>query len=367
MNQLKQLLFEPITIKSLHLKNRVVMAPMTRNFSPGSIPGENVVNYYKKRAENEVGLIITEGTTIDHKAASGYPDVPAFHGDLALAGWKKVVDAVHSVGGKIAPQIWHVGNIKRAGVEPFPLVPGYGPMEVIKKESVLGVAMTKSDIDEIIEAYGKAAKSAKEIGCDAVEIHGAHGYLIDQFFWEKSNQRTDEYGGSFNNRLRFGIEVVKAVRKMVGEDFPIIFRFSQWKQQDFDAKLVTTPDELENFLTPLSQAGVDVFHASTRRFWEPEFEGSEMNLAGWTKKITGKPVISVGSVGLDLPFTSSFRGKEAGAVDFSQLIQKMNEHEFDMIAIGRGLIGDPEWARKIKEGRESEIRKFSKDDLKTLI
>ncbi|MCB1189812.1 MAG: NADH:flavin oxidoreductase [Leptospiraceae bacterium] len=367
MEKSKQILFEPIKLKNLELANRIVMAPMTRNFSPNYIPGENVAEYYKKRAANDVGLIITEGTTINHKAANGYPNVPAFHGEKALAGWKKVAEAVHSVGGKIAPQIWHVGNVKRVGVEPNPEIPGYGPMQMERKGKIIGVAMTKEDIDMVVAAYAQAAKDSKEIGFDAVEIHGAHGYLIDQFFWEKTNQRSDEYGGSFEKRMRFGLEVVAAVRKAVGEDFPVIFRFSQWKQQDYEAKLAQNPEELEQLLVPLSNAGVDIFHASTRRFWEPEFEGSHLNLAGWTKKITGKPVISVGSVGLDIPFTSSFRGQEATSTDLSELYKKLKDNEFDMIAIGRSLIGDPELVKKLKQGRDSEIRNFSKDDLKTLI
>lgn len=363
-----QVLFKPFKHNKLELANRIVMAPMTRNFSPGFVPGENVVEYYRKRAANDVGLIVTEGTTINHKAANGYPDVPAFHGDKALAGWKKVVEAVHAEGGKIAPQIWHVGNVKKSGIEPSPEVPGYGPMDAERKGIKTGIAMTKEDIAEVIAAYADAAKSAKELGFDAVEIHGAHGYLIDQFFWEKMNQRTDEYGGSLENRTRFGTEVVAAVRKAVGADFPVILRVSQWKQQDYEAKLALTPEELEKFLTPLSNAGVDIFHASTRRFWEPEFEGSHLNYAGWIKKITGKPTISVGSVGLDIPFTSSFRGKEAApTTNYEELYKKIENEEFDLIAIGRALIGDPEWAKKIKENRESEIRNFAKDDLKSLV
>jgi 2,4-dienoyl-CoA reductase-like NADH-dependent reductase (Old Yellow Enzyme family) len=111
-------LFESFTLGPLTLSNRIVMAPMTRNFSPGGVPNDQVVAYYKRRAESGVGLIITEGTTVGHKTANGYPAVPAIHGDEALAGWKKVVDAVHAVGGKIAPQLWHVGNVRRLGTEP---------------------------------------------------------------------------------------------------------------------------------------------------------------------------------------------------------------------------------------------------------
>ncbi len=166
--------------------------------------------------------------------------MPHFYGDAALAGWKKVVDAVHAEGGKIVPQLWHVGSVRRIGTEPDASVPGYGPTEKLKDGQVVVHGMTQADIDEVIAAFAQAAKDAQGIGMDGVEIHGAHGYLVDQFFWEGSNQRTDGYGGSLANRSRFAIELIRAVRAAVGEGFPIIFRFSQWKQQDYTARLVQT-------------------------------------------------------------------------------------------------------------------------------
>ncbi|MBE9502791.1 MAG: NADH:flavin oxidoreductase [Proteobacteria bacterium] len=356
MNEKNSRLFEPVQIENLKMRSRIVMAPMTRNFSPNGIPGDDVADYYQRRAAAGVGLIITEGTTVDHKASNGYPNVPAFYGEHALDGWKKVVHKVHQEGGLIAPQLWHVGYIRKRGMEPDPDVPGYGPMEIKKGDEIETVGMTKDDIEEVTGAFASAAGSAREIGFDAVEIHGAHEYLIDQFFWEQSNQRTDEYGGSLENRLNFAIQIVKAARDAVGPDFPIIFRFSQWKQQDYKAKLANSPEELERFLMPLSNAGVDIFHASTRRFWEPEFEGSGLNLAGWARKITGKPAITVGSVGLDSTFTSSFGGKIANPTNLDLLNERLKKGEFDLVAVGRALLADAEWALKVKEGRENEIK-----------
>ncbi|UAW98946.1 NADH:flavin oxidoreductase [Halopseudomonas nanhaiensis] len=361
-------LFESFELGPLTLNNRIVMAPMTRNFSPRGVPNEQVVEYYRRRAESGVGLIITEGTTIDHQAANGYPNVPAFHGDEALAGWKKVVEAVHAVGGKIAPQLWHVGNVRRLGTEPNGEVPGYGPMDKIKDGNKLVHGMTKQDIDDVVQAFAKAAKDAKAIGMDAIELHGAHGYLIDQFFWEASNQRDDEYGGSMENRGRFAVEIVRAVRAAVGPDYPIIFRFSQWKQQDYTARLAPTPELLEQFLKPLSEAGVDIFHCSQRRFWEPEFEGSELNLAGWARKITGKPTITVGSVGLDGEFLEFMvkTDKVAQTQNIDGLLERLGKGEFDLVAVGRALIVDPQWAEKVREGRFADILPFSREALKTL-
>lgn len=136
----------------------------------------------------------------------------------------------------------------------------------------------------MIAAFAQAADDAKRIGFDGIELHGAHGYLIDQFFWGKTNRRTDRYGGDLVDRTRFAVEIVKACRRAVGPDYPIALRFSQWKSSDYTAKLAETPDELARFLAPLANAGVDIFHCSTRRCWESEFIGSDLNLAGWTKK-----------------------------------------------------------------------------------
>ena len=225
--------------------------------------------------------------------------------------------------------------------------------------------------DQLIpsQAFAQAARDAQAIGMDGVEIHGAHGYLIDQFFWEGSNQRTDEYGGSLANRSRFAIELIRAVREAVGPDYPIIFRFSQWKQQDYAARLVQTPEELAAFLAPLSEAGVDIFHCSTRRFWIPEFEGSDLNLAGWTRQLTGKPTITVGNVGLDGSEFLAFFGKTdevAQPSGIEGLLERLGKQEFDLVAMGRALLVDPDWALKVRDGRLADIKPFSRDALMSL-
>ncbi|HCW0549924.1 TPA: 12-oxophytodienoate reductase, partial [Pseudomonas aeruginosa] len=260
--------------------------------------------------------------------------------------------------------------VRRLGVEPDASVPGYGPMEKAKDGKVLVHGMSKADIQDVIAAFAQAARDAQAIGMDGVEIHGAHGYLIDQFFWEGSNQRDDEYGGSLANRSRFAVELVRAVRAAVGADFPIIFRFSQWKQQDYSARLVETPEGLREFLAPLVEAGVDIFHCSTRRFWIPEFEGSELNLAGWTRELTGKPTITVGNVGLDGSEFLQFFGKTdevAQPASIDGLVERLDKGEFDLVAVGRALLVDPEWAVKVREGRIGDIKPFSREALASLV
>jgi len=362
-------LFEPFVTASLSLKNKTVMAPMTRAFSPNYIPNDEVAAYYRRRAEGDVGLIITEGTFISHEGANGYENVPAIYGDQDLAGWKHVVDEVHAVGGKIAPQLWHVGSVRKSGIGPYKEAPAYSPSGLYKPGAANGVAMTQDDIDAVVASFAQAALDAKNIGFDAIEVHGAHGYLVDQFFWEGTNQRTDKYGGSLENRTRFGVEIVNAIRAAVGNDFTIIFRFSQWKQQDYNAKLCQTPEELDTFLGLLSDAGVDIFHASTRRFWVAEFAGSDLGLAGWTKKLTNKPVITVGNVGLDADFIGEGNADLSGTSNptgIDELLVRLNNDEFDLVAIGRALLVDPQWVKKIKHNAIDEIKPFNKKSLMSL-
>ncbi|MFN3834500.1 MAG: NADH:flavin oxidoreductase [Glycocaulis sp.] len=360
-------LFQPFQLGSLHLANRIVMAPMTRSFSPGGVPGDDVVAYYTRRAENAVGLIITEGTTINRPGASFDPAVPNFHAPDALAGWKRVVDAVHAAGGKIAPQLWHVGLARRPGTGPHPEAPSDSPSGVLHTGKQIGEPMSEADIADTVHAFAAAARASVETGFDAIELHGAHGYLIDQFFWDGLNKRADRYGGDLVGRTRFAQEIIKAVRAEMPSDMPLILRYSQWKQQDYGARLAETPQALEALLAPLSDAGVDVFHASTRRFWIPEFEGSDLNLAGWTKKLTGKPVITVGSVGLNSDFLGAFMGEGSPAASIDGLIQRFEAGEFDLVAVGRALLSNYQWAAKVRDGRFGELNDFSAEALEELV
>ncbi len=359
-------LFRPFSHPKLELPNRIVMAPMTRQFSPNGVPDARVKDYYARRAEGEVGLIITEGTTVPHKAASSAVQIPRFH-DEALEGWADVVEAVHAAGGKIAPQLWHVGVIRKPGEGPFPDYQTVSPSGYLRPGKKVLEPLSTAEIDELIAAYTQSAVSAKSLGFDALELHGAHGYLIDNFFWEGTNTRDDEYGGSLVKRTRFACAIVESIRAEIGEEFPIILRFSQWKQQDFEAKLAQNAEQLEQFVVPLSDAGVDIFHCSTRRFWEPEFEGSALNLAGWVKQITGKPTISVGSVGLTEEFIATYREGTAEVAGIDELINRMAAEEFDLIAVGRALLANPNWPQLIRSGEMDKIRTFSKDLLTELV
>lgn len=364
-------LFRPFTLNGLTLPNRVVMAPMTRWKSPAGVPGADVAAYYRRRAENDCGLIITEGTTVDHPVASYSTRVPAFHG-AALAGWRRVVEEVHDAGGRIMPQLWHVGVSRRPGQDyPNRNLPSLSPSGLfLPDKKQVAEPATRAEIRSAVDAFARAAREARELGFDGIEVHGAHGYLFDQFFWEPINRRDDEYGGDLEGRTRFAVETIRAIRREVGNDFPFVLRISQWKEQDYSAKLARTPEELSAFLNILAQAGVDAFDCSQRRYWEAEFPGSALNLAGWAKQLTGKPVMAVGSVGLSRELVTrgpESLGQHAAVAGIDGLLERLERDEFDLVAVGRALLADAAWARKVREQRFDELRPYTPEALENLL
>ncbi len=360
-------LLQPLQIKSVTLPNRILMSPMTRNFSPGGVPGDDVAAYYRRRAENGVGTIITEAVCVEHPGAVGDAGLgehgtPYLWTEAALAGWRKVVDGVHAAGSLIFPQLWHMGVMKRPGTGPFPDVPAcrpdgiWGPADkitVLSREYVEMMsaptrAMTESEIADVIEAFAKGARNAKAVGFDGIALHGGHGYLIDTFLWGYTNTRGDHWGGDHVGRTRFVVELIKAIRAEIGEALPISLRFSQWKSQDYDARLARTPQQLEQILGPIADAGVDLFEASTRNFSVPEFEGSPLGLAGWTRRLTGKPTAMVGGVGVQRgPYDSALKPPTT-VNNLDQVMERFNRGDFDLLAVGRSLLNDPGWLQRAR-------------------
>jgi 2,4-dienoyl-CoA reductase-like NADH-dependent reductase (Old Yellow Enzyme family) len=358
-----QALFTPLTIGSMTLNNRFAMAPMTRFASPEGVPGPDVAAYYARRAAGGTALIITEGIRIPHPAA-GPDNVPLIEGEHVLRSWRNVTKAVHAEGGAIAAQLWHEGSQHdvidgdRQGHEPV------SPSGIDVFGRQVGRALKTDELESLVQIYARAARNAKDAGFDAVEVHGGHGYLLDQFLWQHTNHRADGYGGTPAARTRFPAEVIAAVRGAVGPQFPIAFRFSQWKINRYDAQLAATPSELESLLTPLAEAGVNVFHPSTRRQYLPAFPDHDpgLSMAGWTKKLTGLPVVTVGSVGLDTEF--GFRLDNAGPIPpapVCRLLDEFQQGHFDVIAIGRALLADHTWVNRLATGTLDDFAGFDVD------
>ncbi len=319
-------LFEPYETQKLALPNRWVMAPMTRKQSPGNVPTSTVAEYYRRRAAGGVGLIVTEGTLVEHPLASPDDDIPRISADT-VAAWKPVVTAVHQEQARIFMQLWHQGPIARPGIAAVSWFEDGA--EVVPKADA-------RQEQALFDAFVKATVNCREAGFDGVELHGAHGYLLDSFLRA--------------GRIEYVCDLVRELRRKVGPDYPLAIRFSQWTVRDFEARQFHTPGELEHVLLSLQVAGIDIFHASTRRFWPPEFPESDLNLAGWTRKITGAPTITVGNVGL---VTDQFCGD--GPESAGELTRRYEQGEFDMVAIGRPLLSDAQWCIKVRDDRTDEI------------
>ena len=363
-------LFEPLRVRRLSVANRFVMSPANRNASPGGVPGEDTAQFYRRRVDGETGLIITGGVGVDHPAALGASygrpcAVPEMHGAAALAGWRRALDVVHEGGGKIVPQLWHMGNMRAAGTGYHPEAVTSSPSGIwssgntrtfvppadVEQFSAPIPALTDAEIVAIIEGYARSARNAAELGFDGIAIHGGNGYLVDSFLWGETNRRTDRWGGSLRERTRFAVELVRAIRGAVGDELPIFFRFSQWKHQDLDGKNAVTPAELEAMLGPIADAGVDVFDGGQYVFDQPAFPGSDLNLAGWAKKLTGRMSMTVGSVG----FTTGFYDPDASAPptatdNLDPLVRRFEDGEFDLVAVCRSLLVDAAWTRKARLG-----------------
>ncbi|NKX56684.1 NADH:flavin oxidoreductase [Arthrobacter mobilis] len=364
-------LFVPFKYKTLELRNRIVMSPMTRYFSPDGVPGEDVEEYYRRRADGEVGLIISEGAFIDRPTARNVETVPSFAGD-ALPAWGRIGRAVSESGARMIPQLWHVGGHRDFNYPNSSCGDELeSPSGLIGPDASGGRTMTADDVDDVIAGFTSAALDAQRLGFAGVELHGGHGYLFDQFFWEETNKRNDRWGGrSVRERTLFAREVVRSVRSAVGPDFPILLRISQWKTAFYDAKIAGTPDELQEWVGPLADAGVDIFDCSTRRFFEPEFGGSSLNLAGWVRKITGQPTITVGSVGLNTHLYQDFETGELSAPTpwtIREVARRLENEEFDLVAVGRSLLADPGWVRKVKARDFGALRPYSVELMKTLV
>jgi 2,4-dienoyl-CoA reductase-like NADH-dependent reductase (Old Yellow Enzyme family) len=361
-------LFRPFRIRGLKLENRIVMAPMTRARSPGGFPNDDNVAYYARRAAGGVGLILSEGTLTRRRGAGNDASIPLFWGERPLAGWQRVIDAVHAAGGKMGPQLWHQGMSRKPGTGHFPDAPSDGPSGITLQGEKVAGEPGDAEVLDMAQAYADAAGDARRLGFDCIELHGAHGYLIDEFFWERTNRRTDRFGGSIEKRAEFAAEAIRRCRLAVG-DLPIIIRISQWKSVDYAAKVAANPRELERWIKVLVDAGADAIHCSQRRILEPEFPAidgpSGLNLAGWVKRLSGLPTISVGSVGLTSEFTGAFRGEGSRAGKLDETIARLERGEFDLVAVGRALLQDPDWVQKVRAGRLDELRDYDAKSLQT--
>jgi 2,4-dienoyl-CoA reductase-like NADH-dependent reductase (Old Yellow Enzyme family) len=358
-------LFTPFTLNGLTLPNRFIMPAMQRGQCVDGSPSASLASYYRRRVEGGTSLIIGESCAVDHPSATRQPGAARMNAST-LGGWARCVDEVHDAGGHMLIQLWHEGALRNA--DDGGTISPSGLVSPVKQN---GRPATADEIRELRDAYVAGALDAQGIGADGVEVHAAHGYMLDQFLWPGSNRREDGYGGErMEDRVRLPAEIVAGIREACGPDFVISLRFSQWKEVDYNARVARDPEELAVFTQTLKSAGLDVIHASARRFWEPEWEGDPRGIAGWVKHVSGLPVIVVGSVGLDTDVMTTFiegtdpKPRVAEAIE--ELERRMASGEFDLVAVGRALIGDPDFVHKVRDRDFESIRLFLRADLGTL-
>lgn len=342
-------LFETVTLGNTTLNNRVGVAPMTRiSATSEGLVTNQMVSYYKSFAQGGFGLIITEGTYIDDKYSQTYFDQGGIVFKEQAEAWKKLVDSVHQAGAKIFMQLQHSGSISQGNrfteerIAPSAIQPkgeqlemyiGKGPFPTPREA-------TKEEIAEVITGFVNAAKRAQSIGFDGIEIHGANGYLLDQFLTEYTNQRTDEYGGSTENRVRLLVEVSKAIREAVGKDFIVGIRISQAKVNDYAHKWAGKEQDAEIIFGQLGKAGLNYIHVTEYEAWQPAFDTSGASLVSLAKKYGEIPVIANGHL------ENPEKAKEI-----------IENGEADVITLGKGALANHDWVNKVKNGEPLEAFK----------
>jgi len=362
-------LFTPLAIKRLKLRNRFVMPGMQRGFMNDGAPTPKMIEYMRRCAVGGAGLIISESTSPDHPSAYWQPVMGRME-HATLGEWKQVADVVHSGGAAFLLQLWHPGAMRKvAPGHPLAACPALSPSGLIQADRPNGRAMTREDLEELKAAYVRAAERAREIGADGVEVHSAHGYLLDQFLWAETNRREDEYGGAtLAERARYAAEIVAAIRRTVGTEFVISYRFSQFKEVDYGAAVATGPQDLGGMLSLLRAAGVDLFNASSRRFFKPEWPDSahpDFTIAEWTRALTDAPVMTCGSVGLNVEmFANLFDGEEPSELcierDLAFLAERVRRGTIDLVGVGRMHIANNDFVDKVRAGNLQELALFNK-------
>jgi 2,4-dienoyl-CoA reductase-like NADH-dependent reductase (Old Yellow Enzyme family) len=362
-------LFTPLTIRNLTLRNRFVMPGMQRGFMDDGAPTAKMVDYMRRCAAGGAGLIISESTSPDHPSAYWQPMMGRMEA-ATLGAWQRVIDAVRAEGAGFLQQLWHPGAMRKvAEGHPLASYPALSPSGLIQTGRPHGRAMTREDLEELKLAYVRAAERACALGAHGVEVHSAHGYLLDQFLWAETNRRTDEYGGAtLAERARYSAQIVAAIREAIGADRVISYRFSQFKEVDYGAAVASGPDDLRGMLALLRAAGVDLFNVSSRRFHKREWPDSthpELTISEWVKSMTDAVVMTCGSVGLNVEmFANLFDDQEPSELsierDLAMLADRVRRGTLDLVGVGRMHIANNDLVRKVREGRFGELALFSK-------
>lgn len=299
----EDIIFKPLSLKNFTLKNRLGVAPMTRMSAVAdSIPRRDVLDFLVRRAENGAGLVYTEAIVTDYESAQGYPGQARMLTQRQIEAWKPVISAIRKAGAVSIMQMFHCGRMAWPEVNPAGRVIAPSAVAPRQDNPLTGApypvpdAMNQFDIDHVINGFVETAKGAVAAGFDGIEIHGAHGYLINQFLSGYSNKRSDKYGGSLQNRYRFVHEIISAVREVVPVERLLLFRISNWGVADMEVSLFQDQDEWQDIIKLLSLEPIDAISVSTYDFAEKKMFGTDQNMAQLTRKVTDLPIFICGKV-----------------------------------------------------------------------
>jgi len=295
-------LFSPFKLGGFTLKNRIGVAPMTRMSSPGdSIPRQDVLDFLVRRAENGAAIVYTEAIVTDYESAQGYPGQARLVTQRQIEAWKPVVEAIRKNGAVSIMQMFHCGRMAWPEVNPANRVIAPSAIGPAQDNPLTGApypvpdAMSAFDIQHVITGFVETAKGAVAAGFDGIEIHGAHGYLINNFLSSYSNRRTDEYGGSVENRYRFAHEIIQAVRPVVPQDRLLTFRISNWGVADMEVSLYQDKAEWHQIIKLLSAEPIDAISVSTYDYSAKAF-GTDQTMARITREATDLPIMICGKI-----------------------------------------------------------------------
>ncbi|MBV6682589.1 NADH:flavin oxidoreductase [Bacillus sp. JRC01] len=340
----KQVLFDSFKINHTVMKNRVSVAPMTRiSATKDGFITERMIDYYHSFAKGGFGLIITEGTYIDDKHSQTYQYQPGIIYDNQAQEWKKVVDAVHSEGGKIFMQLQHSGPLSQGNrftkdtIAPSSAQPKGEQLRFYFGEGAykLPREITRNEMKQVKNSFIESAKRAESVGFDGVELHGANGYLLDAFLTEYTNNRTDEYGGNTENRVRFLVEVAKEVSQAVSPDFTVGMRISQSKVNDYTYTWSGKEEDAKIIFNALGKSGLHYIHITEFKAWQSAFNGDEqVPLVSLAKRYSQLPIIANGQ--LEKP---------------ERAIEILNSEIADLVALGKGALADHDWIKKVQNDK----------------
>jgi 2,4-dienoyl-CoA reductase-like NADH-dependent reductase (Old Yellow Enzyme family) len=336
-------LFSPFKINNFNLKNRIGVAPMTRMSSPGdSVPRQDVLDFLVRRAQNGAAIVYTEAIVTDYESAQGYPKQARLVTQRQIDAWKPVTQAIQQQGAVAIMQMFHCGRMAWPEVNPAGRV--IAPSTITPKQDnpmtgspyPLPDAMTQFDIDHVINGFVETARGAVAAGFDGIEIHGAHGYLINNFLSSYSNQRTDAYGGSVEKRYRFAHEVIEAVRKVLPRGHLLTFRISNWGVADMEVSLFESKAEWQQIIKLLSAEPIDAISVSTYGYSDKAF-GTDQNMARITREVTDLPIMICGKI-----------YDRASAEDALQ--------DADIVLSAKSILLNPNWVEDIRT--DKKLRRY---------